>query len=107
NMMKGYEADMASDGARAEFWTGNPALSTMALGQWVFDVQHEACETPITVVQRKGGIGKYNLESVMLPKLGRSMVFATTMEGLEVGEIWAKQGLIYDLVGILACGDTP
>lgn len=106
NMMKGYEADMASDGARAEFWTGKPALSMMALGQWVFDVQHEACETPITVVQRKGGIGKYNLESVMLPKLGRSMVFATTMEGLEVGEIWAKQGLIYDLVGILACGDA-
>lgn len=105
NLMKGYEADLAGGGARAEFWQGVPALSSMALGQWVFDVEHPSCKAPITVAQRKGEIGKYRLESVMLPALGRSIVFATTDVEFEFGEIWARQGALYDAVGALACGD--
>ena len=105
NLMKAYEDDIASDGARAEFWKGDPALGSMALGQWVFELQHDACPAPITVVQRKGGIGTYALESVMLPALGRSMIFATTDPQFDFGEIWTKSGPLYDAVGTLACGD--
>ena len=105
-LMKGYEEDLANGGARAEFWKGDPSLSMMALGQWVFDVEHEACDGPVKVAQRKGQIGRYRLESVMLPELGRSVIFATTDPSFEFGEIWARSGALYDTVGTLACGDT-
>ena len=105
-LMKGYEEDLAKGGARADFWKGMPELSMMALGQWVFNVEHERCIAPITVAQRKGQIGRYRLESVMLPALGRSLIFATTDPDFEFGEIWARSGALYDAVGTLACGDT-
>lgn len=105
-VMKTYQDDFAKGGARADFWKGDPALSMMALGQWVFDVEHEACKGPITVAQRKGEIGRYRLESVMLPALGRSVIFATTDPAFEFGEIWARSGTLYYAIGTLACGDT-
>ncbi|MEL6738439.1 MAG: serine hydrolase domain-containing protein, partial [Pseudomonadota bacterium] len=105
-VMKSYEEDLDKGGARADFWKGTPKLSMMALGQWVFEVEHEACKAPITIAQRKGEIGRYRLESVMLPALGRSVIFATTDPAFEFGEIWARSGALYDAVGTLACGDT-
>lgn len=103
--MKRYQGDIAAGGARAAFWQGDPRLGYMALGHWVFDVEHPACPTPITVSQRKGAIGRYQLENIMLPQLGRSMVFATAKAPFEFGEIWAGNGLLYEAVGTLACGD--
>ena len=103
--MKRYESDRAASGARAAFWQGDPALGFMALGHWVFEVTHPACPAPITVSQRKGGIGRYALENIMLPELGRSMVFASASAPFEFGEIWAKDGFLYEAVGTLACGD--
>jgi len=104
--MKSYENDMTAGGARAAFWQGDPGLGYMALGHWVFDVDHPSCEAPIKVSQRKGGIGRYQLENIMLPELGRSMAFATAKAGFEFGEIWMRQGALYDAVGALACGDA-
>ena len=103
--MQSYKEDIAAGGARAAFWQGDPMLGYMALGHWVFDVEHPSCEAPIKVSQRKGGIGRYQLENIMLPELGRSMVFATAKAGFEFGEIWMRQGVLYDAVGALACGD--
>lgn len=103
--MKRYKADMVAGGARAAFWQGDPKLGYMALGHWVFEVEHPACPAPVKVSQRKGGIGRYSLENIMLPELGRSMVFATANAPFEFGEIWAKSGLLYEAVGTLACGD--
>lgn len=105
NLMKGYKSDIEGGGARAEFWQGKPALNSMALGQWVFDATPETCDAPVTVAQRKGQIGRYRIESVMLPALGRSMIFATTDPDFEFGEIWMRSGALYDAVETLACGD--
>ncbi|MEM6856666.1 MAG: serine hydrolase [Pseudomonadota bacterium] len=106
-LMNDYEKALERGGAKAAFWKGDPELGYMALGHWVFSVQPEQCDAPIIVSQRKGEIGRYQLENIMLPELKRSMVFATAEAGtFEFGEIWAKQGFLYEAVGQLACGDT-
>ncbi|MEM6494232.1 MAG: serine hydrolase domain-containing protein [Pseudomonadota bacterium] len=106
SMMRGYEEAIEHSGAKAEFWKGDPKLGYMALGHWVFTVQPEQCDAPVLVSQRKGEIGRYQLENIMLPELKRSMVFATTQAGaFEFGEIWTQQGFLYEAVGTLACGD--
>ncbi|MEO0872777.1 MAG: serine hydrolase domain-containing protein, partial [Pseudomonadota bacterium] len=107
-LMNDYEEALERGGAKAAFWKGDPALGYMALGHWVFSVQPEKCDAPVVVSQRKGEIGRYQLENIMLPELKRSMVFATAEAGtFEFGEIWAKEGFLYEAVGRLACGDTP
>lgn len=106
SMMQGYEEAIERGGAKADFWKGDPELGYMALGHWVFTVQPEQCDAPVVVSQRKGEIGRYQLENIMLPELKRSMVFATAKAGaFEFGEIWAQQGFLYEAVGTLACGD--
>lgn len=104
--MQTYRADLSKGGPRAAFWQGDPELGYMALGHWVFEVEHPSCDGPITVSQRKGGIGRYRLENIMLPDLKRSIVFAAAEAGFEFGEIWAREGFLYEAVGQLACGDN-
>lgn len=103
--MQSYAADLEAGGARAAFWQGDRALGFMALGHWVFEVEHPLCDAPVTVSQQNGAIGRYQLENIMLPELGRSIVFATAKAPFEFGEIWAKSGPLYEAVGLLACGD--
>jgi len=105
-LMNDYEKALAGGGAKAAFWMGDQALGFMALGHWVFTVQPEQCDAPVIVSQRKGEIGRYQLENIMLPQLKRSMVFATAEAGtFEFGEVWSKEGFLYEAVGQLACGD--
>ncbi len=98
--MKAYK-----DGVPAlkPMWQGDPELGYMALGQWVFEVQPPGCSAPVKVAERKGEIGQYRLSNIMLPDLGRSMVFATTDPSLEFGEIWQGEGFMAEAVGMLAC----
>lgn len=103
SIMEGYQT---AQGATREFWQGNSALGYMALGHWVFTVQPEGCDAPVKVSQRKGGIGQYRLENIMLPELRRSMVFATIDPDFEFGEIWTGDGFLRKAVAALACGDT-
>ena len=107
SLMSTYESSLNNGGAMAAFWQGDPKLGYMALGHWVFSVQPDQCDAPVVVSQRKGEIGRYQLENIMLPELKRSMVFATAEAGsFAFGEIWAKEGFLYEAVGQLACGDT-
>lgn len=84
-------------------WQGDPALGYMALGQWVFEVQLPGCSAPVKVAERKGEIGQYRLSNIMLPDLGRSMVFATVDPAFEFGEIWQGEGFMAEAVGMRAC----
>ena len=98
--MKAYSVGLA---AMKPMWQGDPALGYMALGQWVFEVQPPGCAAPVKVAERKGEIGQYRLSNIMLPDLGRSMVFATVDPALEFGEIWQGEGLMAEAVALLAC----
>lgn len=100
SQMKAY-----NDGVPAlkPMWQGDPELGYMALGQWVFEVQPPGCSAPVKVAERKGEIGQYRLSNIMLPDLGRSMVFATVDPSLEFGEIWQGEGFMAEAVGMLAC----
>ncbi|MBI1403647.1 MAG: serine hydrolase [Porphyrobacter sp.] len=86
-------------------WQGDPELGYMALGQWVFDVQPPGCPDPVKVAERRGAIGQYRLHNIMLPDLGRSMVFATIEPNFEFGEIWQGEGFMAQAVAMLACGE--
>lgn len=86
-------------------WESDPDLGYMALGQWVFEVQPPGCAAPVKVAERKGEIGQYRLSNIMLPDLGRAMVFATTDPAFEFGEIWQGEGFMAEAVGMLACGE--
>lgn len=98
--MKAYK-----DGVPAlkPLWQGDPELGYMALGQWVFEVQPPGCSAPVKVAERKGEIGQYRLSNIMLPELGRSMVFATIDPVFEPGEIWQGEGFMAEAVALLAC----
>ena len=99
-LMRAYKEDAP---ALKPMWLGDPELGYMALGQWVFEVQPQGCSAPVKVAERKGEIGQYRLSNIMLPELGRSMVFATVDPAFEFGEIWQGEGFMAEAVALLAC----
>lgn len=84
-------------------WQSDPELGYMALGQWVFEVQPPGCPAQVKIAERKGEIGQYRLSNIMLPDLGRSVVFATIDPAFEFGEIWQGEGFMAEAVALLAC----
>jgi hypothetical protein len=98
--MKAYKDGIP---ALKPLWEGDPELGNMALGQWVYEARLPGCSAPVKVAERKGEIGQYRLSNIMLPDLGRSMVFATVDPAFDFGEIWQGEGFMAEAVAMLAC----
>ncbi|GLI96898.1 hypothetical protein Sbs19_07160 [Sphingobium sp. BS19] len=92
--------------ARDTLWAGDPALGYMALGQWVFSVPVKGCKAPVRIVERRGGIGDFQVRNLILPDLGLFVIAFTNRETFDFGEIWTGKGFSHDLLQQVACTET-
>ena len=96
---------LLSPASRDLLWRGDGALGFMALGQWVFDAPLAGCDGPVTIVERRGAIGKYQVRNIILPASGVIIAMATDRgeDTFDFGEIWTGSGLTHDMLSAVAC----
>ena len=99
----GFSDPIFSEASRNVMWASDPALGYMGLGQWVFEAPLAGCDAPVQIVERRGGIGKYQIRNIILPADKMVLAIATEKEGFEFGEIWTGSGFMYDLLSEIAC----
>lgn len=95
---------LLSPAARETLWRADPALGSMALGQWVFDAQPVGCAAPLHIVERRGGIGRYQVRNIIVPERNVVVILFARDENLDFGEIWQGRGLSHDVLAAAACG---
>lgn len=98
------EGVLIDDQSRAQLWDGDPALGFMALGQWVFEAPLAGCDAPVRIVERRGGIGKYQVRNVILPERAIHLALVTADGEFDFGEIWTGSGVMHDFLAAAACG---
>lgn len=94
---------LLSQEARSTMWEGDPSLGFMALGQWSFEAPLAGCATPVRIVERRGGIGKYQVRNVILPDRDIVVAIATAQDAFDFGEIWTGRGFMHDTLSAIAC----
>ena len=94
---------LLSTAGRAEMWKGDPQLGFMALGQWSFEAPLEGCAKPVRLVERRGGIGRFQARNILLPDTGQSVILFTANGDFDFGEIWQGKGLSHDVLAAVAC----
>ena len=95
---------LLSAASRELLWQADPALGYMALGQWVFDAQPQGCAAPLHIVERRGGIGRYQVRNIIVPALDLFVIMFVRDENFDFGEIWQGRGLSHDVLAAAACG---
>nr|WP_279639200.1 serine hydrolase domain-containing protein [Sphingomicrobium sediminis] len=96
---------LLSEEARAEMWAGDPALGYMGLGQWSFPAPLAGCEEPVQLVERRGGIGPYQIRNFIAPDRGAALALLTYQPDFEFGEIWTGEGFSFDVLSAALCGE--
>jgi D-alanyl-D-alanine carboxypeptidase len=91
------------EAARAEMWDGQPALGSIALGQWVFTAPLKGCAAPTRIVERRGAIGGVEVRNFILPERDVVAVVFTDRAGFDFGEVWQGRGFAHDLLAAAAC----
>jgi D-alanyl-D-alanine carboxypeptidase len=94
---------LLSAAARADMWRGDPALGTMAMGQWSFAARLAGCAAPVRLIERRGAIGRFAVRNVIAPDLGLVMVLFTNRGDDGFGEIWQGRGVTHQLLSAGAC----
>jgi len=89
--------------ALAQLWRGDPARGGQALGQWSFLASLKGCAGPVRIVERRGGIGRFQLRNLILPDRGLAMVMLTTDGRYDFGEIRQRAGAAHDALSAAAC----
>lgn len=88
---------------RDAMWAGDPNLGYMALAQWAFAAPLKGCSTPVRIIERRGGIGRFQVRNIILPDMRRFVILFTDGADQEFGEIWQGRGLSHDLLSAAAC----
>lgn len=89
---------------RKQLWAGNPGLDDMALGQWQYHVQLTGCAEPVSVIERRGGIGKYALRNFIVPGKDLVLVLATENRQFPFKDVRKGEGAAFNLLSKAACG---
>ena len=89
--------------SRDAMWAGDPKLGYMALAQWSFDAPLKGCAAPVRLVERRGGIGRFQVRNILVPAQRRSVILFTADGDYDFGEIWQGKGLSHDLLAKVAC----
>ncbi len=94
---------LLSQPARDAMWAGDPKLGYMALGQWTFSAPLQGCPAPVRIVERRGGIGRFQVRNVIMPDKGIVIALVTNRADYEFGEIWQGRGSSYAILSAAAC----
>jgi D-alanyl-D-alanine carboxypeptidase len=94
---------LLSPASRNAMWAGDPKLGYMALAQWSFDAPLKGCAAPVRLIERRGGIGRFQVRNILLPAEGKVLMLFTADGDFDFGEIWQGKGLSHDLLAKVAC----
>lgn len=94
---------LVSPAARAEMWKGDPKLGYMGLAQWAFDAPLKGCAKPVRLIERRGGIGRFQVRNILIPERDMTIILFTVDAEQEFGEIWQGKGLSHDLLAAAVC----
>lgn len=89
--------------ALAAMWQGDPSLGYMALGQWAFTAPLARCPAPVRIVERRGGIGRFQVRNLILPESGLTIVLLTNRGDYDFGEVRQGKGPSHDILSAAAC----
>ena len=89
--------------ARATLWAGDPALGYQALGQWSFEASLKGCAATVRIIERRGGIGRFQARNLILPDRHIAIIAFTNRADFDFGEIWQGKGFSYDMLSAAAC----
>ncbi len=95
--------ELLSQPALDAMWAGDAKLGYMALGQWVFTAPLKGCAAPVRIVERRGGIGRFQVRNVVLPDKGIVIALMTNRGDYDFGEIWQGKGPSYSILSAAAC----
>lgn len=94
---------LVSSAARDAMWKGDPQLGYMGLAQWSFDAPLKGCAKPVRLIERRGGIGRFQVRNILIPDRDMTVILFTANEAQEFGEIWQGKGLSHDLLAASVC----
>lgn len=94
---------LVSPASRAAMWDGDPNLGYMGLAQWAFDAPLKGCVDPVRLIERRGGIGRYQVRNILIPERDMTVILFTADAEQEFGEVWQGKGLSHDLLSAAAC----
>lgn len=94
---------LLSPAARDELGKGDPKLGYMGLAQWSFSAPLKGCSAPVRIIERRGGIERFQVRNIILPDLNRILILFTANGEFDFGEIWQGKGLSHDLLAAAAC----
>ena len=94
---------LVSPASRAAMWDGDPKLGYMGLAQWAFDAPLKGCVDPVRLIERRGGIGRFQVRNILIPERDMTVILFTADAEQEFGEVWQGKGLSHDLLSAAAC----
>jgi len=84
-------------------WQGDPNLGYVALGAWGYTVKLAGCKTPLTLVERRGGVGDVNVLNLIWPERKGALIVFSNNGATDWGQLWQDSGLMRDLVVAAWC----
>ncbi|SOB79608.1 Beta-lactamase [Sphingomonas guangdongensis] len=94
---------LLSPASRDAMWAGDPKLGYMALAQWSFDAPLKGCAAPVRLIERRGGIGRFQVRNILILSQNKVLMLFTADGDFDFGEIWQGKGLSHDLLARVAC----
>jgi len=94
---------LVDETSRETLWESDASNGYVALGAWSHPASLEGCTEPVRLIERHGNIGNHTARNFLAPELGRSVVVLTNLDGVEFGQVWARDGLAYALVSAAFC----
>lgn len=88
---------------RAEMWRGDSRLSGEALGQTSFTATLKGCAGPVRIVERRGGIGRFQVRNFIAPDQGVAMALLTNRSAYDFGDVRQGTGAAHDLLASVLC----
>ncbi len=84
-----------------------PTLGYEALGSWVYPAPLPGLVKPPMLVERDGAIGAFQLLSLRAPAEGVSIIIFANTDASDLGQIYARKGLAYDILSLLFPSQAP
>lgn len=88
---------------RPEMWRGDPRLDGEALGQTSFTATLKGCAGPVRIVERRGGIGRFQVRNFIAPDQGVAMVLLTNRSAYDFGDVRQGTGAAHALLASALC----
>lgn len=86
---------------REIMFTADKSLGYVALGSWVYPASFAGSPMKPVLVERDGGIGAFNLLNLRAPADGYSLIILSNVDTADLGAVYMKHGLAYDILKTL------